>query len=1026
MKLENSQRLIAAAVALALMGPGVVLAQEAALEEVQVTGSRIVQAPGMFTPTPVTSVTADTLKEMSPGALSDALAQLPQFFGNTTPQSMLGGQNSGGSNVNLRGAGINRTLVLLDGRRVVSSNRFGTVDVNVFPDMLLKGIETVTGGASASYGTDAVAGVVNFLLDTKFEGVKIHAQTGQTSRNDGRNHDVGIAFGHRFGDKLNVIGSISDFTQDPINTVNSLQSRSWFNQASRVTNPSTTSGPGFLRLPYVSPTNYSFTGLIVEPTVAAVNRLQFNGTGTALSTLPFYGVGNVSGGCQCQALPSQDYGVSTYNEVQAGYIRTNAFLHLNYDINDNLRVYAQGVYGHSANDTRRESVALLSTWQGRIYTDNAYLPADVAARLNAALPARLSYTGAAATAAGLTPEKYFGFGVFLPNFPGNPIGDTRQVTDNKMRSITAGFDADLGGMLEGWKANGYVQQGNNRQDFNTINGIRVDRLWFAMDAVKDTSGNIVCRVSLAQYDPKGLFKGCVPINLMGGINSITPQAAAYIRDPLKVASQWVEQTVAEVSMNGKLPFGLPAGNIGMAFGGSYRKDSLNQATTDPSDEYPAQPDGTLLSSQGLMPTGIRGVVPVGASSTIAGIPGLRFVGAGYLGDANSAAVQFSSLRAIAGDANVSEGFTEFQVPVLRDLPFASKVDTSFAARYANYSGSGAIWAWKAGASWEINPQLRLRATKSRDVRAATLQERYDQTRGGITVTDPANGNAVVSAASFSGGNPNVQPEKADTTTVGFVVQPDYVEGLQLSTDWYKISIADAIAQLASQTIVNNCYTGDTSLCQYVIRRDNLANGVIDRVDALFINLAKQEVEGVDSEISYRHPISLLGGGPETITARAFGSWLMHNSTQNRGGLLDERAGAIGGASLPKRKATMSVTYGNGAFSWFVQGRYIAGGLLDRTLAESANPYVAANYAGTLVTGTINDNHVGSVFYVDSNVSYKIEALGNLSVYANVTNLLDHAPASAPTAIGRTGPSEFNSALHDIVGRRYVVGLNYKF
>jgi len=150
MKFENSQRLIAAAVAMALMGPGVVLAQEAALEEVQVTGSRIVQAPGMFTPTPVTSVTADTLKEMSPGALSDALAQLPQFFGNTTPQSMLGGQNSGGSNVNLRGAGINRTLVLLDGRRVVSSNRFGTVDVNVFPDMLLKGIETVTGGASAA------------------------------------------------------------------------------------------------------------------------------------------------------------------------------------------------------------------------------------------------------------------------------------------------------------------------------------------------------------------------------------------------------------------------------------------------------------------------------------------------------------------------------------------------------------------------------------------------------------------------------------------------------------------------------------------------------------------------------------------------------------------------------------------------------------------------------------------------------------------------------------------------------------
>ena len=1021
----NNRTLINAAVALALAAPAAVLAQDASLEEVQITGSRIVQAPGMFTPTPVTSVNVDTLKQMAPGALSDALASLPQFFGNTTPQSMLGGQNSGGSNVNLRGAGINRTLVLLDGRRVVSSNRFGTVDVNVFPDMLLKGIETVTGGASASYGTDAVAGVVNFLLDTKFEGVKIHAQTGQTSRNDGRNHDVGIAFGHKFGDRLNVIGSLSDYGMDSISSPESLQKRNWFNQASRVTNPNT-SGPGFLRLPYVSPTNYSFQGLIVEPTVAAVNRLQFNSTGTALSPLAFYGVGNQNAGCQCQALPVQDYGVSAYNEVQAGYLRTNAFLHLSYEVNDNLDVYAQGVYGHSANDTRRESVALLSTWQGRIYTDNAFLPTDIRDRLNAALPSRLSYTGAAATAAGLTPEKYFGYGVFLPNYPGNPIGDTRQITDNKMNSLTAGFDANLTGKLEGWKLNGYAQFGRNRQDFNTVNGIRVDRLFLAMDAVRDPAGNIVCRVSLAQYDPKGLFKSCVPINLFGGLRNITPEAAAYIRDPYKVAAQWVEQTVAEISMNGKLPFGLPAGEIGMAFGASYRKDKLSQATIDPSDEFPAQPDGTLLSTQGLMPADIRGVVPVGASSTIAGIPGLRFVGAGYLGDTNSSAVQFSSLRAIEGAADVSEGFAEFQVPVLRDLPYARKLETSFAARYANYSGSGAIWAWKAGASWEINEQVRLRATKSRDVRAATLQERFDQTRGGATVTDPANGNAVVSTASFSGGNPLVQPEKADTTTIGFVLQPNLVEGLQVSTDWYKISIADAIAQLGNQTIVNNCYTGDTALCQYVIRRDNLPNGVIDRVESLFINLAKQEVEGVDSEVSYRRPISLLGGGPESIGVRLFASWLMHNSTQNRGALLDERAGAIGGVSLPKRKVTMNLTYSNGPWSGFVQGRYIDGGKLDRTLAESTKAFAAADYAGTLITGTIDNNVVGSVFYLDTNVSYKFEALGNLSVYANVTNLLDHQPASTPTAIGRTGPSEYNSGLYDVIGRRYVVGLNYKF
>src|SRR5581483_8671742 len=138
------------------------------LEEVTVTGSRIVQSPGMFTPTPVTAVTQDELIKMAPTNVIDSLSALPQFFGNNTFQQALGGQSPSGSQVNLRGAntslGISRTLVLLDGRRSVANSRFGSVDIGSFPDQLLRGVEVVTGGASATYGTDAVAGVVNFLL----------------------------------------------------------------------------------------------------------------------------------------------------------------------------------------------------------------------------------------------------------------------------------------------------------------------------------------------------------------------------------------------------------------------------------------------------------------------------------------------------------------------------------------------------------------------------------------------------------------------------------------------------------------------------------------------------------------------------------------------------------------------------------------------------------------------------------------------------------------------------------------------
>ena len=1027
---------VAAAVALAIAVPGFASAAEE-LEEVQVTGSRIAQAPGMFTPTPVTSVQIEELKQMSPGTLIESLSQLPQFFGNPTGQQALGGQNSGGSNVNLRGAGINRTLVLLDGRRVVSSNRFGTVDVNMFPDMLLNGVETVTGGASASYGTDAVAGVVNFKLNTKFEGLKFHGQAGQTSRQDGENAEFGVAFGHKFGDRLNVVGSFAQSNQNPISDLDGQKSRPWFNQEGRVTNPDAVNGPAFLRRAYVMPTNFNANGLFVDTAVPTLNRLTFNGLGTSLSPLPFYGVGNLNGGCQCQALPVQDYGVNVDREVEAGYTRTNGFLHLDYELNDHVTLYAQGMYGKNQANTRRESISLLSIWQGRIYSDNAFLPANLQDQISAATASRRAATVTPVSAAdaarlAITNPSYVGFGVFLPNNADNPIGDTRQITQNTMHQATVGFNADIGsGWLEGWKVDGYLQKGTNRQDFNTVNGIRVDRLWLALDAVKDASGNIVCRAALPQFDPNGLLKGCAPINLFGGTRNITPEAAAWVRDPYKVASQWVDQTVAELSTNGKLPFGLSAGQISAATGLSYRKDALDQRTIDPADEYPALPDGRLFSALGLAPSTLRGLVPQGQSGGVAGytgFPGLRFVGSGYLGDSNSSSVQFSSLRAISGDANVKEGFVEFNIPLLKDVPFARNLETNIAARYANYSGSGGIWAYKAGLSWELNDQLRLRATRSRDVRAATLQERYDQTRGGVTVNDPKNGNAVTSAASFSGGNPLVNPEKADTTTAGFVWQPSFVEGFQTSVDWYDISVADAIAQLTAQTIVTNSQS-DPALCQYVIRigtGDCNGTGTIERVDALFINLAEQKISGVDVEMSYRRAVTLLGGGPESMSFRLYATDLMSNSTQNRGGVKDQRAGQIGsGFALPKQKATMSLNYSNGPYSVFVQGRYIGDGILDRSLIESQTAKTAANPLGGAALATIDDNHVGSVFYTDLNLRYNWEALGDFQIYANVQNLFDRAPPNSPAAIGRTGTFELTPLIHDVIGRRYVVGFNYK-
>ena len=217
------------------------------IEEIQVTGSRI-QRAGMESPTPVTQLSLDELSSFEPGQLAEALSQLPQFFNNQRPSQV--GWNSAGSNLNLRGAGSQRSLVLLDGRRVPAGNRWGIPNISSLPEAAIRTVETVTGGASAAYGTDAVAGVINFKLDTDYVGTKIKAQTGTSSRSDGDNHELGITWGSDIGTDGHFIVSVDTFRQDAIRSLKSMQDRNWYQQRALITNPDA-SGPTLINRPYV-------------------------------------------------------------------------------------------------------------------------------------------------------------------------------------------------------------------------------------------------------------------------------------------------------------------------------------------------------------------------------------------------------------------------------------------------------------------------------------------------------------------------------------------------------------------------------------------------------------------------------------------------------------------------------------------------------------------------------------------------------------------------------------------------------
>lgn len=981
-------KLGACALAVSALLNGAALAQDPpdVDDEVRVTGTRI-QRSAVETPVPVTRVSTDELEQMSPGTMIEALTALPQFYDNIQPDQITGGQTGGGANLNLRGAGVNRSLILLEGRRVVPSNRFGTVDVSAFPEELVSRVETVTGGASASYGTDAISGVVNFILDTDYSGFKLHSQAGSTGYGDGESFEIGGAFGTDIGERMHIIGSLEGYRSDAIDTFGALQDRGFYRQSARVTN-TTPGGPAEIIRPYVSPTNFTNGGIIVE-TGSALDRVEFLADGS-YRVLPFSGVGQVNGGCNCQAEPSQSpsYGVDSDEQIAPEYERVSAFVHFDYDIGDNLNFYLQGLFGETENSDRRESIALLGPWQGRIYNNNFYLPQPIKDQM------------------AVENRQFVGFGFFGINGPQTPIGDARQITDNELSSTTVGFRTTFArdGFLDGWELDGYYQHGKNVQDYITENGIRVDRLFFALDAVDDGQGNPVCNISLVN---PALFGDCVPVNLFGGVQNISAAAAAYIVDDGKTARQNTQQDVVEVLFTGELGDGFGAGAISAAFGASYRDEELWQKTLDPSDEFPAQVDGTLLSDQGVLPAGIRGLIPQGHVSGL-GIPGLRHVPGGFLGDANSSTVLFSSLREISGGFDVREVFTEFAIPLVSDKSLARQLDLDLAARWADYSGSGSVQAWKAGINWQATDSIRVRATQSQDTRAATLRERFDQTRGGVNVRDPLNGNATVTTASFSGGNPNVKPEEADTVTVGLVYQPQALGGFSISADWYEIDISDAIAQLPSQDVVNGCVAGDQTLCQYVLRAPPVppqTAGTIIRVDNLFINLARQVISGVDLELNYT-----TGVGDGTLGWRLFATRLNENSTQNRGGPRDERAGQVaGGFSLPDNKVTTNITYSQGPFSIFVQGRWIDGGILDRTRREG----VGAN--------TIDDNTVDSAFYTDLNASYSISGQREWEIFLNVTNVFDEDPSLAAQIVGRTGTNEFNTALHDVLGRRFVAG-----
>jgi outer membrane receptor protein involved in Fe transport len=983
--MQRRRDLTAAALA-ALAAAGGAHAQEAGreagLEEITVTGSRIVR-DGMQMPTPVTSVTAADLDMMAPGNIIDSLDYLPTFLLNDSPDTAASkSASAGASNVNLRGLGANRTLVLLNGRRMVPSNRLGAVDVNLFPDAVIERVDVTTGGASAVYGTDAVAGVVNFVLNTNLDGFRGHAQGGMTSRNDNENTEGSIAWGGDVGERGHLIASADYFTSNQIET---LEGRDWFKGWGIVTNPAYNASnpatyPRDLILPNVVSTQYTFGGLISAPgsaafpVASAVDRYQFLPDGTAVPFSSVGAIGAPAGGAQSITNggdgidPVTDRGGSLVPPVDRGSL----FAYYDFDLTANTSLFVQALAGmNKVNSVGTLPLGCCSSWQGTIYRENPFLPANVRDALTA--EGRPSF-------------------IFNRYHSTADIARDRFLTDNETRSLTFGADTEIqSGPLAGYTVNAYYQYGKNDNELVFKDFIRTDRLPEAMDVVTGPNGNPVCRASL--FDPAN-YGNCVPIDLFGA-GRATEEAIQYVTDGDQIVLAKTQQQVAEASFSGNVSDGWGAGAVSLAFGAAWREEEIEQ-TLGPPDLIALSSPGNDTNPACLMASAVPGVTP--------GCRGIRGVPSAF---ANVADVLiFTNISPIEGKYSVSEVFAETLLPIASGKKGVEQFDVSLAARYADYSGSGGIWAWKAGYDWRITPAVRLRSTASRDVRAATLSERFDRQGVGTTLQDPL----FPLVQSFTstqiiGGNPLLNPEEADTRTFGVVFTPQKLRGLALSADYYRIEIEGALAQVGVQNIVNGCYLqNNQDLCAKITR--DASTNFITVVDNGFVNQDEAAVMGTDLEASYR--FDLAGGGDLMI--RMFASWLNENSVTIRGTPKRELDGETGDGSLPEFRTTTYLRYSKGRFGIFAQERYIASGTLDTDDIESV---------------TISDNTVDSRFYTDLGVTWA--GRGDAwSLYFNVQNLWDRDPPVAAAWAQFSGTRPTNDRLFDFFGRRYTLGVNFDF
>jgi outer membrane receptor protein involved in Fe transport len=909
------------------------------LAEVVITGSRVI-TNGNDSPTPVTVVPVEQLLDLKPGPIGEAMGSLPALGGSriSTSNPGTGVTNASANSLNLRQLGYNRGLVLFDNSRVPPTTYDQLVDLNLIPQMLLQRVDIVTGGVSAVYGSDAISGVVNFITDAKFNGVKADVGGGVSTYGDNRTWNVGIAAGS------NVLGGrghveISYQHRDDPGILNRTD-RDWGKKVWAMVGGGTAANPFHLTTD-ARFSNFAFGGLITgAPAATNLNDKHFAAEGLLV---PFnHGI----------ASGTANFEIGGDGAVHNGSLKA---------INNTNQLFGRADYDFT--ETVHGFLETVYNWN-HVQNFGGYnqLNALLFNGTNAFFPTALQFNG------------QFRLSKFMR---GTPRITTN--SDQKQMLVLGGLNGKIFGDWR-WQVN--VEHSGARSTTRNSSQINAQKLFAALDATRDTAGNIVCRTTLTN---PGLNPGCVPLNPFGP-TSESAAAMAYVTEQTGfTVTNGMDDLSA--SLTGS-PFDDWAGPVTVAFSAEYRKQTLKvDSTGQPSD---------LANCTGLLNC-TQGNTQLYRDATLQGLP------------------QVSN--------SVTEGAFEAQIPLAKDIRFVRDLSLNSAVRYTNYKTSGSLLSWKTGLAWQVTDSFKLRGTRSRDIRAPTLYDLYQpqSVNRNATVTDLLTNVTGISTV-YAGGNPNLVPEVAHTTTAGFVWQPGWLPGLSFSADAYNVDISKAIITF-NPTLPgqNTCYqSGGTSLiCTLIVRPFPITNTTAANTATAWynttLNISNFTTYGMDFEANYARQ---LFNNPFSV--RGLVTWQPHVITATPGSAVADNAGgaitSLGGGpawAAPLVRANLLFNY---------RVRNLEVGVHERWRSFLLYQAATTNIYAPLTT-------VPAQAYTDLNFRYHFPmASGSQTdLVLSIQNLFNAQPPpdAGNAQIGNTGLFGGFAPGDDAIGRYFNLGVRWR-